>query len=348
MGGGSWSSATYSATTNAKAAAGKPTFEYDVYIRSNPTAPTVAHDLLDPRAVNNDGAHKGTNVREALDSDEHPNSTPIAVFFDVTGSMHAAPRELQKKLPELFGLLLRKGYVDDPQIAFGAVGDAYSDKVPVQVGQFESDNRLDDVLANIYLEGWGGGGNHESYDLFLYWLANKTYTDRFHKRGQRGYAFFVGDERLYRKVRAAHVEKHFGDTTQGDLDTIDVYQQAAEMWDIYFVFAGPAAGSYSEDAVVAESASSSDALGWREVVGQNIIALPEIGDVCEVIALQIGLAEGTIDLDDGLADLGEIGVTSAKAEAIGSALVPAGGGGVATIDGGDLPASGDGTGVDRL
>jgi len=41
---------------------------------------------------------------------EHPASLAIAVLFDATGSMGAVPRKLQAKLPQLFGLLLRKGY----------------------------------------------------------------------------------------------------------------------------------------------------------------------------------------------------------------------------------------------
>jgi len=65
------------------------------------------HPSLDPHRV---------AVRESRDSGEHPRSLAIAVLFDVTGSMRDVPRRLQDKLPQLLGLLLRKGYADDPQI----------------------------------------------------------------------------------------------------------------------------------------------------------------------------------------------------------------------------------------
>jgi hypothetical protein len=39
---------------------------------------------------------------------------------------------------------------------FGAIGDAETDYVPLQVGQFESNNRMDDQLRGIALEGNGG------------------------------------------------------------------------------------------------------------------------------------------------------------------------------------------------
>jgi hypothetical protein len=101
-------------------------------------------------------------MRESRDCAEHPRSLAIAVLFDVTGSMGAVPRVLQAKLPQLLGLLLRKGYAADPQIMFGAIGDASCDGAPLQVGQFESDNRMDDDLGRILLEG-GGGQKTESY-----------------------------------------------------------------------------------------------------------------------------------------------------------------------------------------
>ena len=84
------------------------------------------------------------------------------------------PRALQAKLPQLLGLLLRKGYAAHPQIMFGAIGDATCDRAPLQVGQFESDNRMDDDLSRILLEGGGGGQKTESYELALYFMARHT------------------------------------------------------------------------------------------------------------------------------------------------------------------------------
>src|SRR5205814_1656783 len=159
----------------------------------------------------------GQIVRESRDSDEHPESLPIAVFFDVTGSMGWVPRELQKKLPKLFGLLLQKGYVEHPQVLFGAIGDAYVDRVPLQIGQFESDNRSDENLETFILEGGGGGGNHESYNLAAYYMARHTALDSVEKRGKRGYLFFIGDERLYSTIEHTQVARLIGDGLEEDL-----------------------------------------------------------------------------------------------------------------------------------
>ncbi len=147
----------------------------------------------------------GYRCRESRDSAEHPQSLAIAVLFDVTGSMRDVPRTLQAKLPQLLGLLLRKGYVTDPQIMFGAIGDATCDRAPLQIGQFESDNRMDDDLGRILLEGGGGGQKTESYELALYFMARHTVTDCFAKRGRRGYLFIIGDEMAYPRVKPGEV-----------------------------------------------------------------------------------------------------------------------------------------------
>ena len=69
-----------------------------------------------------------------------------------------------------------RGTPSDPQIMFGAIGDATCDRVPLQVGQFESDNRMDDDLGRIVLEGGGGGQMTESYELAMYFMARHTAT----------------------------------------------------------------------------------------------------------------------------------------------------------------------------
>ena len=90
----------------------------------------------------------GVGVRESRDSDEHPHSHADrrAVRRDRLDG-RACRGCCRPSCRELLGLLLRKGYATDPQIMFGAIGDATCDRVPLQVGQFESDNRMDEDLG---------------------------------------------------------------------------------------------------------------------------------------------------------------------------------------------------------
>lgn len=345
MGGGSWTSKSYVTRTSTKKAEGKDMFDYSSVVHR--TGKWEIHESLDPLSVNNDGDHKDKNIRESLDSDEHPASQAVAVLFDVTGSMHSIPRVLQEKLPKLYSLLLEKGYVEHPQILYGAIGDAFSDRIPLQAGQFESDNRADEALENIVLEGGGGGGNHESYNLAAYFMARHTYIDCFEKRGKKGYLFFIGDERLYSRSTKEHLAAIVGAAgLEADVSTEEIFEELKTKWDVYYLFA--AEGSYTPEQVLPDEASDGSSLGWRKLLGQNAIILEDASCVCETIALTIGMMEGSIDLDAGLTHLEEIGTESETTKKVGKALATVGATAtsVASVEG-DLPDSEE-SGAERL
>ncbi|MGY0236810.1 hypothetical protein [Longispora urticae] len=307
MGSGRWDTNVYDAAKSYRAATGTSAFAY-----SDSGARDV-HPTLDPH---------GVDVRESRDSDEHPRSTAIAVLFDVTGSMGHVPRTLQTKLPELFGLLLRKGYVTDPQILFGAVGDATCDRVPLQIGQFESDNRMDDHLANIVLEGGGGGQRTESYELAMYFMARHTSLDCYDKRGRKGYLFLIGDEMPYAGVKPKEVRKVVGDKLAEPVPVAAIVAELRQRYEVYYIL--PTGSAYAGDTEI---------LGyWRGLLGQNVIQLDDLDAVCETIALTVGLGEEAIDLAEGLADLADVG--SGAGEVVGRALATLGAGRGAVVRGG--------------
>jgi hypothetical protein len=281
MGSGLWSTDVYDAAARYRAATGTSAFGY-----SDGGASQV-HPSLDPRDV----------MRESRDSAEHPESLAIAVLFDVTGSMRQVPRALQAKLPQLLGLLLRQGYVAHPQIMFGAVGDATCDRAPLQVGQFESDNRMDDDLGRILLEGGGGGQKTESYELAMYFMARHTAIDCFEKRAKRGYLFLIGDEMAYPKVKRGEAGRIIGDGLAEDIPLAGLVPELTRTWDTYYIL--PEGASYAGDIQVLRF--------WRDLLGQNVIELADLDAVCETIALTIGLGECAIDLTEGLVDLADVG-----------------------------------------
>jgi hypothetical protein len=299
MGSGRWSTDVYDAAAYYRTATGASAFGH-----SDSGARTV-HPDLDPH---------GAALRESRDSAEHPRSLAIAVLFDVTGSMRDVPRTLQGKLPQLLGLLLRKGYAQDPQIMFGAVGDATCDRAPLQVGQFESDNRMDDDLSRILLEGGGGGQKTESYELAMYFMARHTNADCYAKRGKRGYLFLIGDEMAYPRVKHAEAGEVIGDGLQADLPLAAIVAELTRKWDTYYIL--PAGASYAGDAEVLRF--------WRGLLGQNVIELADLDAVTETIALTVGLGEDAISLDDGLDDLDDVG--SGAGPAVSKALAAIGSG----------------------
>ncbi len=301
MGSGKWSTNVYDERSRANASSGRSAFDYNDTLHRSERSSWRAHENLNP---------KGVKARESRNNNEHPNSTSIVVMFDVTGSMGAVPVTLQTELPDLLGMLLRKGYVSDPQIMFGAIGDATCDAIPLQVGQFESDNRMDENLENIFLEGGGGGQRTESYELAMYFVARHTEIDCWDKRGHKGYCFIIGDEMAYPFVNKQEVSSHIGDSLERDIPTVEIVKELKKRYHVFYIL--PKAASYGGDRQI---------LGfWRALLGQNVLELDESEAVCETIAITVGMLEGNIDLRAGAADLKEFGVADRTVQVVTTAL----------------------------
>jgi hypothetical protein len=304
MGTTRWSDDHYRDRARVRARLGKDAFEHDHAIRTG-AADCAVHQKMNPH---------GVKVRESRDSDAHPQSHAVAVLLDVTGSMQQVPRILQAQLPKLMGLLIRKGYLDHPQILIGAIGDATCDAAPLQVGQFESGIEIEEDLGKLYLEGGGGGHITESYELALYFMARHTAIDCFEKRGQRGYLFVIGDEIPYPKVKRQEVKALIGDGPQANIPVEEVVAELQRSYDVYHVL--PKMTSNWNMPEVRRR--------WVELLGQNALRLEEPAAICELIASTIGIAEGKVDLEHLSDDLRQAGSSATVAGAVRNALVEVG------------------------
>ncbi len=300
MGSTRWSDDDYRDRARVRAATGRDVFEHDDAIRHGKAARQV-HQKMNPF---------GVAIRESRDSDAHPESLAVGVLLDVTGSMQKVPRIVQAHLPALMGLLIRKGYVEHPQILFGAVGDATCDDAPLQVGQFESGIEIEEDLGKLFLEGGGGGQVTESYELATYFMARHSSIDCLEKRGKRGYLFLIGDEAPYPHVKKEEVKRYLGDTLQASIPVDEVIAELEQMFSVYFVIP-KMTGHWGNEAVHRR---------WVKLLGQNVLRLEEPAAICELIASTIGFAEGKVDLDNLVDDLRESGASASVARTVGRAL----------------------------
>lgn len=276
MGGGSWTSSAHEKYEEELRGRGEEHFEYSRVAAES--GDFKVHADLDPRKIK--------KVRESRDSKEHPNSRAIMVWFDETGSMQRNPELFVGKLPSLMGLLYRHNYVDDPQILFGAHGDVTSDEVPLQIGQFESDVRMEKNLDRFVLEGQGGPYGQESYELAIYAAARKTSIDCFEKRGEKGIMFLIGDEEPYPVVSRQAVKAVFGTTEQSDIPLAQILEEAKEKWMIFFII--PANASGSDNSTIQRA--------WSRLLGrQNVIKLSDSSLIAETIAATIGIVAKGVD-----------------------------------------------------
>ena len=250
------------------------------------TASKPREEIFKSYGINADLDPKNFKVRESCDSAANPNSTPIQVYCDVTGSMGELSELLVKTgLGILFSEIRERKPVPDPHILVGAIGDSYSDRAPIQVSQFEADIRIAEQLEKIYLEGNGGNNRHESYQFAHYVAAFRTKIDSWNKRQKKGYLFTIGDEPPQPTLTAEHILKFTGDVVQADMTAAELVEVASRMWHCYHIVIeqGAHVRMFGIDAVIKP---------WRELLGQNAVVLSDTNALAELVVSIIEINEG--------------------------------------------------------
>lgn len=179
---------------------------------------------FDPRFV---------NKREARDSKDHPNSTPIILGLDVTGSMgYLANQIAQESLNETMMKLYSTNIIEDPALLFAAYGD-YMDAAPLQVTQFESDIRIAEQLLDLWLELHGSGQVVPS--TLWHFAANHTSLDSYEKHDKKGFLITIGDGAECRSQDLKYTfEKVFDEKMPGNVEKI--LKQAQEKFEVVHIF----------------------------------------------------------------------------------------------------------------
>ena len=222
MGGGCWtrsSFVSYSAKKGRSVVDGRVTGDYstqDMFV-SRAVAPE-----LDPKNV----------MRECVDSEEHPNTIPVIIGLDVTGSMGAAGVEVAKSISKIIEDLYTK-YTDIEFMIMG-IGDLSYDRGPIQISQFESDIRIADQLDKVWFERGGGGNSFESYTAAWYMGLYHTKLDCWN-RGKKGIIITTGDEPMNPYLPVRPLANVTGDSLEVDIDTKELYNAVTEKYDIFHI-----------------------------------------------------------------------------------------------------------------
>lgn len=258
---------------------------YSTYASTTGYTDKSVHEVFSSRAVNKALNPFGVTVRESRDSDEHPNSIPIILGLDVTGSMGIYAHEIAvTHLPKLMNGILET--VADPQIMFMAIDDVHaSSPAALQVSQFESDIRILEQLREVYLVAGGGGNRSESYDLTWYFAGNRTVIDSFEKRGQHGFLFTFGDEEApYQIVTAEQLKSLFGPGEYTSMTPEQMLKQAQEMYQVFHIVIEQGSHYRRYPAEVRSS--------WTNLMGSNVLFLKDSVYLSDLVLATIEIANG--------------------------------------------------------
>lgn len=261
--------------------------DWDAYASRTTTGRTTA-EIFANHGLDPDLDPRGVGYRESCDSTDNPQSTAIIVGLDVTGSMHTVLDAMARKgLNTLATAIYDRKPVPDPHVMFMGIGDVEAgDRAPLQVTQFEADIRIAKQLAQIYLEGGGGGNNHESYLLPWYFAALHTRIDCLAKRGKKGYLFTIGDEEPQLLLKAPDVLKVLGTRPNRDLSAETLLNMVSRQYEVFHVMVEE--GSYYQ------SCGRKVDEAWRRLLGQRALRLSDHTKLAEVIVSAIQVHEGAL------------------------------------------------------
>lgn len=227
MGSSSWSSdafRSYSATR------GRSVTLDGYSTTQNMFTENYLNDDLDPKGV----------IRECCDSEEHPNTIPVIIALDVTGSMGSACKKVAQSLNKIMENLY--GSYKDIEFLIMGIGDLSYDVAPIQVSQYESDIRIAEQTDKIYFEGGGGGNGFESYTASWFFGLYRTRLDCW-KRGKKGIIITLGDEPLNPYLPKNQIYEVLGDAegnilsefSDKQFQTPTLYEKAKEKFDIFHI-----------------------------------------------------------------------------------------------------------------
>jgi hypothetical protein len=267
MGSGSLNSSTF--RTYASSYVGKKTEEV--------FASRKVDDLLNPH---------GVKIRESRDSDDNPESNAIILALDVTGSMGMIADNLARQgLGTVCDEFLKRQPVSNPHFMFNAIGDVRHDSAPLQVSQFEADDRMIQQLVKIFIEHGGGGNDSESYDFAWYFAGTHTSIDCWEKRKRKGYLFTIGDESTPHGLTKEHIRQVLGEDIESDLSAKQCLALAEKMYHVYHIII--AEGSYPRSHGLDKVHKA-----WTDLLGQRAVVLTDYTKLAELIISLIQMNEG--------------------------------------------------------
>ena len=221
MGSGSWTPSAYASYS----VANKKSYDASTHrVSGQVFHKSSLDDSLNPRLF---------SIRECVNSEEHPNTIPIILALDVTGSMGTSCKETAEALGVIMNDLYKK--YKDIEFCIMGIGDLAYDDAPIQMSQFESDVRIAESLDKVYMEHGGGGNTYESYTAAWYMGLHRTSLDRITKNGKKGIIITMGDEPLNPYLPKDELNYAIKGSEQGDIGTKQLYKEASEKFDIYHI-----------------------------------------------------------------------------------------------------------------
>lgn len=235
---------------------------------------------------------------------------PIIFALDVTGSMGDWTKIIYDKMPMFYGQIMMQKYLSDPAISFCAIGDVTCDSAPLQVTEFGQGKAIDQLISKMYLEGGGGGNQHESYDL-----AANFYSSRVDLVNcEIPYFFVTGDEGFWETESSQHIQQVFGQgIKESSVDSKKVWKNLMTKYNVFHI-KKPFYNDRINETIQKQ---------WESTIGSERVLNIVTPKACiDVMLGAIALTSGARDLKGYIHDMKERGQTEDRITEVTKALKP--------------------------
>lgn len=289
MGGSSYDRDVYSSSSSSGWRSSCSSFGESSYSESKLSSSTL-HSSMNP---------KGKVLKSKT-------KTPIIIMLDVTGSNINFARVVYDKLPMFYGQIEQKGYLKDFDISICAVGDAYCDDYPLQIGSFAKGIEIDSWIEKLVLEGGGGGGNRESYELAAYYLYKNTQF----APGSKPIIFFIGDERPYATVDSYQAQKFGIEYEQKNIEPFSLLREKVDN-NVFMLL-----NKYCSRNFESEITSS-----WQKLLApQHVIKIQEQKSIVDLMLGIISMISESRTLESYKVDMQNRGQTDERINGVSKSL----------------------------
>ena len=230
-------------------------------------------DVYKTRSIDKDLDPLRFSIRECCDTEEHPQTIPVILAIDVTGSMGETAMEVSSSL----NVIMTDLYKDVPDVEFSVmgIGDLECDSAPIQMSQFESDVRIAEHLDKIYFEGGGGANAYESYSAAWYMGLYHTRLDCWN-RNKKGIIITFGDETINPSLPYGALNDVTNDGVQFPIKTEELYNMVSEKYEIYHVFVNHSSSSARRYKTAKEE--------FEKIIGEDhFYSIDSMNEISEVV-----------------------------------------------------------------
>lgn len=254
------------------------------------TASKTVDEIYTAKAMDPKNDPKNIVVRESRDSDAHPETFPVLIAVDGSGSMGDLSLAVARKVGLVFEELLKlheAGSIPYPQVAVSLFRDVAADYNDwFQFSQFESDTKtLMEQVEKFSSIGTGGGGNNsESEGLVWFTASTKVVHDHSAKRGKKGFLFTIGDEEVPPDLQERDVRKVFGEAPEKVPTNEELLKALAPEWEVFHLMVQEGWHMQRYGEAVVNS--------WTKLLGERALLLTHTDAMLEVITSTIRILGG--------------------------------------------------------